>query len=357
MRVSSLADLNRRNAHLHGPRPALLFEGRSLTYAELDRAARALAQAWHDAGVRKGDRIALVARNRPEVVLAFVACELAGFVAVPLNHRLAAAELAAICRDCEPKLLLHEAAFAPAVGEALAALDGASEAVDFAAPRWASWLATAPGAATAPGSVTPGDLGYLIYTSGTTGKPKGVMLNQGALAATARTMAFETGALPGDRLAAVMPLFHIGARCKLLAYAVRGASTLLVESFDVGVFLDQVQDQGVTALHLAPSMLQSVIDEQHARPRRLQALRAIHYAAAPMPEPVLRRALGLFGPIFRQYYGMTETGAGGTVLAPADHDLDRGAERRRCASAGCAPATSAASSRRATCTSSTARRT
>ena len=338
MRVSSLADLNRRNAALHGPRTAVLFGQHRLSYRELFDQACALAQAWSDAGVTRGERVAIVLRNRPEYLLCFAACELAGYVAVGLNHRLAAPELAAICADCEPALLVHEQAFATTVDAALASWRPQLGAVDVASPRFVQWLATSPGESTAPGRVAPQDLGYLIYTSGTTGRPKGVMLSHAALVATTRNMALETGAQPGDLLAAVMPLFHIGARCKTLGYAYRGAATLLIESFDVERYLDDIAERRATALHLAPSMVQSVVEEQTRHARDLRAVRAIHYAAAPMPLPVLEAGLRLFGTVFRQYYGMTETGAAGTVLQPADHDLAAGAPAQRLLSAGQASA-------------------
>ena len=100
-----------RNAALYPNRPALEFEGQVVTHLALLQQASRIAQAYHQAGVQRGDRIAILSRNTAEMVLALSACELSGRIAVPLNHRLATPELSLIAQDCTPKLLLVDAEF------------------------------------------------------------------------------------------------------------------------------------------------------------------------------------------------------------------------------------------------------
>ncbi|RYY85800.1 MAG: AMP-dependent synthetase and ligase, partial [Comamonadaceae bacterium] len=307
----------------HADRVAIVHGAQRTTYAQLLRQAQGLAQHLARQGVRKGDRVAILARNQAGYLVTLAACELAGYVAVGLNHRLAPPELATICADCAPVLLVTDPGLAALGNQLLAQWTPARGALAMGGDAFAAACGVPPGDATRDGVVQPEDLAYLLYTSGTTGRPKGVMLGQRGLVATARSMALETGAQADDLLAAVMPLFHIGARCKTLGYALRGAGVLLVEQFQPADYLAQTRGAGATAWHLAPSMLQSVLETLAQEPAgtALPPLRAIHYAAAPMPLPVLRDALERFGPVLRQYYGMTETGAAGTVLAASDHRL------------------------------------
>jgi len=336
MRVETLADLHRRNAQWHGQRPALAYRDRRMNYSELLRGADSLAQSWTARGLRKGERVAILARNLQQVQQAFVACELAGFVAVPLNHRLAVPELESISAHCEPALLLYEHAFReaatrlqtarpPRLGSCL--VDGVEFASDCLAPA---------GDGSRGPPVAPRDAACILYTSGTTGRPKGVTLDHRALLATARSMAMETGAQMDDVLAVAMPMFHVGARCKMLGYAYRGALCVLMDRFDAPAYLDEVARVRATALHLAPTMLQALVQELDAAPRDLAHVRAIHYAAAPIAPALLERCVKRFGPVMRQFYGMTETGGGGTVLHPADHVLPQAgaAPDPRLASAG-----------------------
>lgn len=324
MRIETLADLHRRNAVLHRDRTALWFDQRPISFGALFRAASALASAWRRSGLARGDRVAILSRNHAGVCIAYAACELGGFVAVGLNHRLAPAELAQICADCEPARLLCEERFLPtARGLADAMLALSIQRLDDAAFELACAM---PADDDGPGGVVvgPDDLACLLYTSGTTGRPKGVMLTHGALVATAGSIALACAARGDDLLAVVMPLFHIGARCKQLGYGFCGAACWIVPQFDADALLDGAAAMGVTAMHLAPTMVQSVVDAQRQHPRALARLRAIHYAAAPMPLPLLQEALQRFGPVLRQFYGMTETGAAGTVLQPWDHVLPAG---------------------------------
>lgn len=319
MRIETLADLHRRNATLHPARTACCYDGQRTSFADLHRRASNLAASWLRQGLGRGDRIAILARNRTGYVVALAACELAGFVAVGLNHRLSAEELSDICADCEASLLVFETTFTAAAQAITSGAGRAPRLLNMDAPEFHDWSEQPADSASWP--VNPEDLAYLLYTSGTTGKPKGVMLSHAGLVATARGIAMEIAPQADDLLLAVMPLFHIGARCKTLGYAYRGAAVWLQDHFDAAQLLNDTANAGITAWHLAPSMVQRVIEEQRREQRALHRLRALHYAAAPMALPILQEALALFGPVLRQFYGMTETGAAGTVLQPTDHVL------------------------------------
>jgi acyl-CoA synthetase (AMP-forming)/AMP-acid ligase II len=132
----------------------------------------------------------------------------------------------------------------------------------------------------------------------------------------------------------VMPLFHVGGKIEQMSFWLAGAATYLQSAFDAGQALALIDRERLTAAHLAPTMIAMLLDHPDLAGTDHRSLRLVHYASAPMPVPLLRRAIDTFGPIFVQLYGMTECVLG-TVLKAHQHVLDGGPEEtRRLASAG-----------------------
>lgn len=321
--MRTLADLLARNARIHRSDLALVCRGRRFTYgAHAERCWR-LAAALAAHSVVPPARIAILGRNSAEFLEAYGAAEAAGYIAVPLNWRLAPAELAAVLRDCEPAAILFEAPeFSDTVrtlGELVPAsrrLIAWGEAPAWAEP-WEQVLAMAQPAAPASAPKAD-DIAAIIYTSGTTGGPKGVMLSHRGQVATAASMALECEVRPDDRHLMVMPLFHVGAKCKQLGYMWRGAAIYLEPRFEPARVLELVARERITALHLAPVMVQMLLDAPACAGTDISSVHTVHYASAPMPVAHLRRALAAFGPIFQQFYGMTESPVA-TVLHKHEH--------------------------------------
>ena len=333
----NIADLVERNARLHGSRPA--FGGdRGWNHADFAKRVFAFANALRTRGCADHARIAILMRNRVEMLEALYGCACAGLIAVPLNWRLAPAELARICADCEPDLLIRE----PAFDAAAAAIRAACPAIRFevicdaaTAPALAyeTMLDGAP--TTRPDApLDDGSIARLVYTSGTTGEAKGVMLSHGSLVEAARISAWEGGAQPTDRMLIVMPLFHIGGQIEQMSFWLSGAQTWLRPQFDAAEVLALIETERLTAAHLAPTMVAMLLDHPDITRRDHSSLRLVHYGSAPMPVPLLRRAMASFGPVFVQLYGMTECVLG-TVLKAHQHQPDGDAEQlQRLASAG-----------------------
>jgi acyl-CoA synthetase (AMP-forming)/AMP-acid ligase II len=325
--MKTLADLWTRNARVHRSDIALVCGGRQYTYATYAERCWRLAAALKARSVVPPARIAILGRNSAELLEAYGAAEAAGYIAVPLNWRLAPAELAAVFRDCEPVAILFAA---PEFSDTVAALGALipahrvliawGEAPGWAEP-WECVLAAAPSVApeTMP---TPDDIAALIYTSGTTGRPKGVMLSHRGQVATAEAMALECEVRADDRHLMVMPLFHVGAKCKQLGYAWRGAAIHLEPRFDPARVLEVVERERITALHLAPVMVQMLLDAAVCASANLGSVHTVHYASAPMPVAHLRRAVAAFGPIFQQFYGMTESPLATVLRKPEHQPLD-----------------------------------
>ena len=304
--MQTLSDLIARNAHLHADQPC--FAGTwTLTHAQYASRCWRLANAWLDRGVRPGDRVAFLLRNCIEALEVYGAAEAAGFVAVPLNWRLAATELSQVLQDCQPAAVVTSAEFRGALDSAcshiglqpdIAAIDGNQAAYE---PLLRAGSPERP----AP-RPRPGDLANIVYTSGTTGRPKGVMWTHGAMLAAAQDLALATSARPTDRIAISMPLFHVGAKIEWLGVQVIGGSCVLLTQFNELAFFQAVQDSGANVAHLAPTMVARLVQHEARSSFRLQGLHRIQYGSAPVRGDDLRRAVGAFGNIFYQIYGMTE---------------------------------------------------
>lgn len=335
--MTTLGSIYRRNARLFPDHPALVWESGRLTHRELLARIDAMAAGLARLGVGHGDRVAVLSKNSPLQVIAFGACELAGFVAVAVNFRLSPEETAYILADSGARTLVFEEEFAATVAQVRSTLaDERTYLCDGSAPVWARSVdeIAQPGESLAGAGPAPDDLAYLIYTSGTTGRPKGVMLDHRSQLWLGQEVITAGAIRQDDRALVVMPLYHIGAKSKQLGYAMAGATVHLRRGFDAAEALDLIEAERITGIHLAPVMVQMMLDANEKACRDTASLRVLHYASAPMPVAVLRRAIAAFGPIFVQYYGMTETGVS-TVLLPHQHVLDGAPEVvARLASAG-----------------------
>ncbi len=333
-----LGDVIERNERCFGTHPALLFEGRVTTHGEFAARVRRLINALTAMGCKRQDRIAVLSRNCPEYLEAYGAAALGGFIAVGVNYRLSAPEQADILNDAAPSVLMYEPEYAARVEELRALLPPATRYICFGtATSWAlAYEDVMAGSHEGAPSIRAeeDDTLFLIYTSGTTGKPKGVMLGNGGQLEQARAQAISHCAAQTDRMLIVMPFYHIGGPTELLTYLVTGSTIVLHRTFDAHAILQSMQDSGVTAAHLAPTMIQMVLEVQEKTPYDLSKLHTIIYASAPMSVALSKRARAAFGPVFMQIYGMSELGLG-SVLLKHQHILDgTPAQVKRLASAG-----------------------
>jgi acyl-CoA synthetase (AMP-forming)/AMP-acid ligase II len=335
-------DLIKRGRALYGNQTALIFEERRYTFAEQAARMARLANALLNKGLRKQDRVAILARNCSEYIECFGAGELAGFVTINLNSRLAQPELAAICQDCQPSVLIYADEFAAQANAIAAQVSSILLRIGFSPDGAASSnknsdyesLLASASAEMPPVAPDASDIAYIMYTSGTTGGSKGVMISHAAMAEGVRMMSGEGGMLPTDKALIVMPLFHLGGKIEQMSFSLMGATVFLKTAFDPDDILATIAREKITAGHFAPLMVQRMVEVLDTKHYDVRSLRCVHYASAPMPVPALRRAIEKMGPVFVQVYGMTECLVA-TVLKTHHHLVDGSdAERRRLASAG-----------------------
>ncbi len=309
---------------------ALRCGARSLTYAELDDRSNRLAQALLSAGVRAGDRVAHLDRTAPEIVELLFATSKIGAVTVPLNWRLAPAELETIVADAGAGVMIAGPSYREMAREIAGAVSQRLEVIG-TGEDYEQRLQVAP-------AVDPGhrgaasDVAVQMYTSGTTGLPKGVLTTQRNLAAaylSADVWLFDSRSVSLTPL----PMFHIGGIGWAYLGLVNGATTILVSEFDAAQVIDLLERERVTNAVFVPTILQMLAAVPGAAERDYSSLRSITYGASPITTPVLRAALRTFRcPLFG-VYGLTETTGGVIQLRPEDHDA-AGARQHLLRSAG-----------------------
>ncbi len=320
-----------RAADRRGEAPALIDGETVITWhAYRDRVAR-LAGALAGMGVQAGDRVAVLSPNTHRLLESLFAALWAGGVAVPLNHRLAAPELAAQANDCTPVVLVVDPAFR-SVAETLRARVPSLRHIIVADDNYERLLTDA---APIPDQGARGDdTAFIIYTGGTTGRAKGVMLTHANLwANTANALAAVP--LDGDSTHLhVAPLFHVAAIARAVSATVLGTTQVLLAKFDPAAVLAAIQQHRVVIVLLVPTMLRVVADLPGFHDYDTASLRMIAYGASPIDETLLRRLIKLFPHVaLFQAYGMTELSPTATQLGPEHHVFD-GPNAGRLRSAG-----------------------
>jgi fatty-acyl-CoA synthase len=327
-------------------KPACLFLGRTLTYAQLDRQSTAIA-AWLGAqGVAKGDRVALFLQNCPQFLVAFYGAMKAGAVVVPVNPMNRADEFGHYITDPATKVVICAADLAPIVGQANAALPPAERLHHVLVTRYADalpaaldddlgvppamrdWLLADPPLpegvpatrwpdALAAGAARPfsapvvdaDDLALLPYTSGTTGLPKGCMHTHRTL--MANTVGGQWGWASAESVSlAVVPMFHItGMLYGVLSPVYTGATSVLMPRWDRELAGRLISRHRVTHWTCIPTMIIDLFGSPNYRSFDLSSLVYLSGGGAAMPQAVAERLRSEFGITFAEGYGLTETAA------------------------------------------------
>jgi fatty-acyl-CoA synthase len=295
-----------------GAAPALHFDGRWTSYGELRQAADAAAAvAWHDWGVRPGDRVAwLGGSHAGQLVLLFGLARI-GATLLPLNFRLAPAEWQRLLADCTPRHLVHDPEWAQPARE-LAAKAGIA-----AHPA----QALQGGARETPVHAAPEAPVLLVYTSGTTGGPKAAVHTQANLVANMRIAAQVQAMTAADTVLTVLPLFHVGGLCiQTLPALYAGARVILHPRFHPCETLACIAAQRPTLTLQVPATMKALLEHPQWPATDLSCLRAVWAGSSLIPAPLIE-ALHARGVPVCNVYGATETGPFSIALPP-EHARD-----------------------------------
>jgi long-chain acyl-CoA synthetase len=315
----TFAQIIRQHALERPQAPALTFDGATLSFAQLHVRSSQAANALARAGVRAGDRVALLTKNCAEFYELIFACNKIGAIVVGLNWRLAAAEISAIVADADPAVIIvgqnEQALLSGPVGTG-----GGQRRIVTLGAQYDAWRAGAP--TTDPGHVgQDDDVAMLLYTSGTTGLPKGVMLTNHGMSYTER-LAEAWGMGPDSVNLVAMPMFHIGGSGYGTSTMLAGGHTVLMREVNPVQAIALIARHRVTHAFFVPTVVQALLQTPGIENADLSSLQWLMYGASPIGDVLLRQALDMLKCQFIQAYGMTETSGTVVALPPEDHDPD-----------------------------------
>lgn len=320
-----------RHALMQPGATALRFLGKIVTWGELRRRVAALADALSRRGVGFGDRVMILMLNRTEFVESVLAVNMLGGIAVPLNFRLTAAEIAFLVQDCEARVLITESVLAPvAMGvrdvepllNTIVVAGGGEDSV-----LGYEDLIDEPGQPHEPVDIPNDSPALIMYTSGTTGRSKGAVLTHANLTGQTMTGLYTNGADINSDVGFIgVPFFHIAGIGNMLTGMLLGIPTVIypLGAFEPGQLLDVLAAEKVTGIFLVPAQWQAVCAEQQARPRDLK-LRVMSWGAAPAPDALLREMSATFpGTQILAAFGQTEMSPVTCMLLGEDAIRKRG---------------------------------
>lgn len=283
--------------------------GRTFSYGQLDRLSSALCSHLRQVfGIHTGDRIALLAENNLEYIALFAAMQRMGFTMVPLNYRLATAEIDYLIQNAAPKLVISEQKFESALkaGEELGKVPHYwpwEELTSFCEREKDKEQEMFPLQA-----VEPDHPAFILYTSGTTGFPKGAIYSHKMLFWNSINTAMSLIINADSRTVNVMPPFHTGGWNVLMTpFLHHGGYTVLMRKFDPEKVLQLLQEEAATLFMGVPTMLKMIADAAGFQGAQFLELYYIIVGGEPMPIPLIEE-WDKKGVAIRQGYGMTEVG-------------------------------------------------
>jgi acyl-CoA synthetase (AMP-forming)/AMP-acid ligase II len=313
-----------RSAKYFPEQTAIFFEGKKISYEQLDKRTNRLARSFYALGMAKGDRVAIQAWNRPEIAETEVACYKAGMVRVPINARLSPKETSEIINNAQVKTIIGDKEHLEPLWENRKSLPTVENFIDLdeVIPGINGYekILAQSSAEAFDIEVEADDLAVLTYSSGTTGKLKGIMQSYGnRLAMIRKALMFpEVRIKPGDIFIHVGPITHVSGML-LMPLFFTGGCNIIIRRFDLDLLLDTIQREKVNYTMVVPTMINFLLAYPKLTQYKFDSLKGIFYGAAPISPIRVQQAIDFFGPILFQGYGMSETTSFITVLTASEH--------------------------------------
>ena len=315
-KISTLADLPKVQAFEYPNARALIFKDKVLTYSQLEQRTNQVANSLLAQGIQPGSRVAILAKDSLKSYEILFACCKINAVFVPINWRLAAAEVSYILRDANVEILFVGFEFYQLIESIRKEIHGVKTIItlDKTAANCLTYDLWSQEHSDEPPNVAvqPHDVAVQMYTSGTTGRPKGVQLGHYSFFAIAKEFAQRDKSWIGwnhnDKSLLTLSLFHIGSLWWAIRGLVSGAENVVLENFVDLEVLEAIEKYRITKTFMVPAMIQILLNEPQAQQTDFSSLEYIIYGGSPIAESSLKKAIATFGCNFVQIYGLTETG-------------------------------------------------
>ncbi|MBM4278152.1 MAG: AMP-binding protein [Deltaproteobacteria bacterium] len=309
-------------------RPCIFFEGKTLTYREIDRRVNRLANGLRDLGLKTGDKIASLHHNCNQAFESFAAKWKMGYTEVPLNVRNAGPENIYVLNQSKARGLIFEGEFLGQIRSIREQIPNVEFIICHRSHESHEFIdyekLLSDSSEEEPGvEVDENQLTRIMFTSGTTGRQRGVPMSYRLRIDGFKTMFmnFDTYFDCHDILLTVGPMTH-AAGLHLLPFYMKGAKLIVHPRFDAQQVLETIEGERVTVVLLAPTMIVMLLQHPEIQKHDYRSLRRIFYGMSPIPVGQLRKAISVFGPIFRQNYGLTEAHQPLATLHPWEHVLE-----------------------------------
>lgn len=306
-----LTDFLDRAVEQYGDKVAIIDDEKRLTYRQLSERVNQLSRGMKEWGIKKGDKVAYLAPNTTEMLEGFYGVYGVGAVMTPLNTRLKPADYQFILTHSESRALFVDEELYPLVKPILSNVPNLEHVVIHGEsrdgyPSYDHWRNLYSKDKFQRVSLEETDIASLLYTSGTTGDPKGVLLSHRSNYLHALSSMHHLKVSDQDTLLHVLPMFHVNGWGSPFYYTANGATQVMLRKVDPEVILDKVEAHGVTVMHMAPTVLNMVLERFPEKVREIdQSVRVVIAGSAP-PPAFVRRVEEDLNWEFIQVYGMTE---------------------------------------------------
>jgi fatty-acyl-CoA synthase len=313
-----------RAAMVYPDKPAVVYNGRSISYAEYHERSRRLAAALQSVGVGKGDSVAFLCPNVPPMLEGYFGPLGIGAVLVALNTRLSSGEIAYILNHSGAKVLVFDSELAPTVKAFLDEVPGVTTFVqildthpqdnDISGPDYETFIGQSDPISTLTGADSELDTVAINYTSGTTGFPKGVEYTARGAYLNAIGEVLEIGLNWESKYLWTLPLFHASGWCYPWAVTAVGGTHVCLRRVDSDEVYKLIREQGITHMCAAPTVLTAMYSSPAAEGQDLTGLNIMTAGAPPAPQVI--RSIEQMGALIHHVYGLTETYGPHTICAP-----------------------------------------
>jgi long-chain acyl-CoA synthetase len=321
----------KRAAQINRGGIATICSDRKRTWETVAGRVPRFAAALRALGLAEGGRVAILALNSDDYLELHYAIVWAGGAMVPINTRLAPAEIDYILRDSTPDIIIADAHGVPLLAQILLASTKRVFLGDALPAGWLSYEQLIADTAPMPDcELRDGDLAGIFYTGGSTGRAKGAMLSHDNLVSNALNAIPLVGYGQDSVYLHAAPMFHLADGMATFAMTMVAGTHVMIPRFEAATCLEAFTRHRVTNVTLVPTMIGMLVNHPDAARYDLSALRQIQFGASPMPEATLKRAVALWPKVkFLHGWGMTEISPIGSALPWALRDPAVAGDRLR----------------------------
>ncbi|MFH1647138.1 MAG: long-chain-fatty-acid--CoA ligase, partial [Chloroflexota bacterium] len=313
---------------------AIVFEDKRYTFSQLNERVNRLANGLMKLGVQKGDRVAFIQVNCNQCVETYFGVAKMAGIYLPLNFRAKEKEFSYMLNTAEANTVIVGERYLPLIQSIQGEVKSLKHLISLEKKHdgmlyYEDIISSSP-ADEVVAEIGDKDTTILMFTAGTTGFPKGVMLSHNSFSSYVLDNVTPADPEADESNILTVPLYHVAGIQAMMA-AIYGGRTLVMErQFEPEEWMTLVEREKVNRAMMVPTMLKQLLDHPNFKKHDLSSLRVITYGAAPMPLPVIRKALEEFpGVSFINAFGQTETASTITALGPEDHVITGATEAER----------------------------